>query len=128
MTDRRRVADWVLVALTLGLQFWGLYAPSLPDLGTSGIPFADKAGHAVMFALATWALLRVLDVRVVLALMGLQIVASELVQAFWLPERTGDVWDAAADLLGVAVGWWTWRTGASDERHGNSGTGQPPSA
>lgn len=118
--DQRRLADWVLVALTLGVQFWGLYAPTLPDLGTSGIPFADKAGHAVMFALATWALLRVLDVRIVLALMGLQLVASEVVQALFLPERSGDVWDAAADALGIAVGWWTWRKGLAEE-DGNSG-------
>ncbi|QIK73615.1 VanZ family protein [Propioniciclava coleopterorum] len=120
MPDQRRLADWVLVALTLGVQFWGLYAPTLPDLGTSGIPFADKAGHAVMFALATWALLRVLDVRIVLALMGLQLVASEVVQALFLPERSGDVWDAAADALGIAVGWWTWRKGLAEE-DGNPG-------
>ncbi len=29
---------------------------------------------------------------------------SELVQHFWLPGRTGDVWDAVLDLVGVALG------------------------
>ena len=32
---------------------------------------------------------------------------SELVQHFYLGQRSGDVWDAVADLVGVAVGWWT---------------------
>ncbi len=112
--QQRRLADWVLVALTLGLQFWGLFAPQLPDLGTAGIPFADKAGHLVMFALATWALLRVLDARIVLVLMGVQLVASEVIQGFLLPERSGDVWDGVADAVGIAVGWWTWRKAVAE--------------
>lgn len=107
--QQRQLADWVLVVVTVGVQCWALYAPTLPDLGTGGIPFADKAGHVVIFALATWALLRVLDVRIVLVLMGLQMVASEVVQGLLLPQRSADVWDALADALGIAVGWWTWR-------------------
>lgn len=122
MPDQRRVANLVVVVIALGVQFWGLYAPQLPDLGAGAIPLADKAGHLVMFALATWALLRVLDLRIVLALMGVQLVASEVVQALLLPGRSGDVWDAVADAVGIAVGWWTWRQGLADDHPGNTKT------
>jgi VanZ family protein len=47
----------------------------------------------------------------------LDAVSSELVQHFWLPHRTGDVFDAVADVAGVLIGSWlaggmsTWRRG-----------------
>jgi hypothetical protein len=42
-----RLADWVLVVVTVGLQLWALYAPSLPDLGTSWVPVRrqDRPRH-----------------------------------------------------------------------------------
>ncbi|MFZ2748768.1 MAG: hypothetical protein WAZ15_00535 [Propioniciclava sp.] len=123
-----RLADWVLVVVTVGLQFWALYAPSLPDLGTSWVPFADKIGHVIVFALATWALLRVLDLRLVMVLMAIQLVVSEVVQGLFLPGRSGDVWDAAADALGIAVGWWTWRTATGEDSDGNTKAGTGPEA
>jgi VanZ family protein len=46
----------------------------------------------------------------VLALFAVQAVASELVQAAFLPARAGDVWDVVADLLGIAVGWGLFAT------------------
>lgn len=122
VSDRGRLADWILVAITLGVQFWGLYSPRLPDLGAGAIPFADKAGHLLMFALATWALLRVVGIRVVLTLMAVQLVTSEVIQAVYLPGRTGDVLDALADAVGIAVGWWTWRSGSVSDEPGNTGT------
>ena len=123
-----RLADWVLVVVTVGMQLWALYAPSLPDLGTSWVPFADKIGHVIVFALATWALLRVLDLRLVMVLMAIQLVVSEVVQGLFLPGRSGDVWDAAADALGIAVGWWTWRTATGEDSDGNTKAGTGPEA
>ena len=118
-----RLADWVLVVVTVGLQLWALYAPSLPDLGTSWVPFADKIGHVIVFALATWALLRVLDLRLVMVLMAIQLVVSEVVQGLFLPgrQREGQAGaDAAGDLAGKGTGNAARRHhGRADQLQGN---------
>lgn len=83
------------------------------------MPGADKVVHVALFAVATWALARVLPVRVAVALMLVQVAASEVVQATLLPTRSGDVLDALADLLGVGLGWGVWqnrRTPATPRR------------
>lgn len=126
--QQRKLADWVLVVITVGVQFWALYAPSLPDVGVDGIPFVDKIGHIIIFALATWALLRVFDLRLVMALMVVQLVVSEVVQGLFLPGRSGDIGDAIADAVGIAVGWWTWRTATLQDGDGNTRTGSGPEA
>lgn len=73
------------------------------------IPGLDKAGHFAIFAVATWALLRVLPVGWVLAVMAAQMVASELVQGYLLPHRSAEWGDLLADALGVLLGLAVWR-------------------
>ena len=87
-----------------------LYSPELPDLdgGPDGLGF-DKAGHVAIFALTTWALLRVLPMGWALAAMAAQLVLSEWVQGALLPHRSAEWGDLLADLLGVLVGWTVWR-------------------
>ena len=79
-----------------------------PGSADGSLPFlqADKVVHAGVFALlaatgrwrfgpAAWVLLTVCAYAPL----------SEVVQTFLLPDRDGDWRDAAADLLGVALGW-----------------------
>lgn len=103
MTGRR---GWQLAFATLLLvQFWALYAPRTPSVDT-GLPL-DKAVHFTLFATVTWLGLRAgIPVRWVAAAMVLQAAASEVVQNYLLPQRGGDIWDFAADVLGIAVGMW----------------------
>lgn len=105
---RRAAASWIVVALALALQLWGLYTTSPPDPGPLSFPGLDKIVHVVLFAVPTWALMRVVPKPwMALAPMLLHVPVSELIQHFWIAERGGDVLDALAGLLGVAVGWWT---------------------
>jgi VanZ family protein len=43
-------------------------------------------------------------VRAAVLIFAVHAPLSELVQHYALPGRTGDVWDAVLDLVGVAVG------------------------
>lgn len=105
-----------------------LYWPSPPDV-TPGfeVPGLDKAVHFGLFALATWALLRVLPVWAAVGLMLVQVGLSEWVQGTFLPQRSADVWDAVADLVGIAAGWagWTGWTRWGRSGHGGVRPGGP---
>lgn len=101
------------VPLTLGLlavaaQVWALYSPgsAVPDLPLP-IPGADKIVHALLFGVPVWLLLRA-NVRrlIVLPVALVHVAVSEIVQHRWIANRTGDVRDAAADLLGIGLGLW----------------------
>ena len=71
-------------------------------------------GYAlILFAVPTWALMKVVPNQwFALVPMLLHVPVSELVQANLLPGRGGEWWDAVADLVGIAVGWWTVRSTA----------------
>jgi VanZ family protein len=111
--DRRALVGgaWAAVALQLVV----LYAPEAPDLGADLIPFADKLVHCLVFGLATalWARLS-RRVWVVAAVFAVHAALSEVAQGAWLPGRSGDALDVAADLVGVALGVWVglaWHRG-----------------
>ncbi len=73
------------------------------------MPGLDKVVHLGLFAVATWALLRVLPARAALGLMLAQVVLSEWLQGRFLVERSAELADAVADLVGIAIGWaWWW--------------------
>lgn len=101
MTQRaRRLA----AAAALGVQFAVLYIPRTPELGVAGLPW-DKVVHAAAFALPTYALIRAGVPRVpVVGAMLVQAVGSELLQRTALPDRSGDVGDVLADLVGIGLG------------------------
>ena len=70
------------------------------------VPGADKVVHAVLFLLLTaTAALRFGAGARVLVLALVYAVASELVQAGLLAERSGDAWDVLADAGGAVAGW-----------------------
>ena len=99
----RRPGVLALLGLAVAAQLVVLYSPE--GGGAPLFPEADKVVHVLVFlvpvALAVVAGFRR---RLVVAVFGAQAVLSEVVQALFLPHRSGDVLDAVADLTGVALG------------------------
>jgi VanZ family protein len=97
----RRRAAWVLLVVLLVLQAVGLYSADAP--GPGGVPGLDKVGHLLAFALpaavAGW-----LRSRRVVVLLVVHAVVSEPLQGWLTPARQPDPLDAAADLVGIALG------------------------
>lgn len=96
---------WVLFAAACIINLVGVYWPSQPGPDALlGIPHLDKVAHLGLFAAVAFtgllAGLRSLPLGAVLV--G-HAVLSELVQAAYA-DRSGDPFDAVADLGGVAVG------------------------
>ncbi len=92
----------MVFGVALLVQVWALYVPSAPSVDT-GLPL-DKVVHAALFALVTWLGLR-LGYRWIIPAMVAQAALSELVQSWFLPQRSGDIADLLADLLGIALAW-----------------------
>jgi VanZ family protein len=110
VTRQAPSADTALAAAALALNLAVLYAPRAPAVDTGGLP-VDKLVHAVVFALPTIALARAGVPRGwAVGLMALHAPASELLQAHFLRDRSGEVGDVVADLVGVGLGamalWW----------------------
>lgn len=87
------------------VQLVVLYAPRAPSADTgAGLPL-DKLIHVLVFALPTAALIRAgVPRRWVVGAMVAHALASEVLQAALLDERSGDPGDALADLIGVLLG------------------------
>ena len=97
-------ACWCCSALAVAVQLVVLYAPD--GGGPPLFPQRDKVVHVLVFlvpvALAVLAGFRPAARR--RRVFAAQAVLSEVVQAVFLPHRSGDVLDAVADLTGVALG------------------------
>jgi VanZ family protein len=101
-----RRQGWQLAfALACVVNVAVLYAPrSGPG---SDIPYADKAVHLLLFAAVAFTGSKIrLPLGWLAGVLVLNAAASELVQHYWLPQRSGDVFDAVADVTGVALGAW----------------------
>ena len=89
--------------LFLALQLLALYLPGDPVM----VPAAtnlDKLAHAALFALPVYFFGRLTRrVGLVAGLFAVHAVASELIQGTFLPNRDGSIWDALADLVGIAL-------------------------
>ncbi len=109
---RRGKLGWSLAfLLSLAVQLVVLYAPRAPSVST-GLPL-DKVVHVAVFAAVAGTGLRAgLPARVLVTALLAHAVVSELIQAQWLAHRSGDVWDAVADAVGVGLGWAAVRTRA----------------
>ncbi len=121
----RGVRVAVLAAVTV-VHLLVLYVPRTPSVSTSGLRL-DLLVHAAVFAAlalaAVWVRWRWLTPTLVAVLLVVEAVVSEAVQALWLPQRSGDVTDLAADLLGAALGLWLGvRAGRSREPGESSGS------
>ncbi|GAA1628222.1 hypothetical protein GCM10009744_15150 [Kribbella alba] len=96
-------AGFVLACL---IHLYGLYSPRQAGPDT-GLPYADKVAHLLLFGSVACLGLRVgLPARWLLPVLAANAVVSELVQHFLLPHRSGDPFDSLADLVGVALGAW----------------------
>jgi VanZ family protein len=90
----------------VGLVVVQLLAVYWPRVDVQGpVTWTDKVVHVLLFLLPTVAgLVAGLRPSWVVGLIALHAPVSELVQHFVLPNRSGDVWDAVADLSGVVLG------------------------
>lgn len=92
--------------LAVLLSLYVLFAPD-PGGPDTALPGADKAVHLVLFALlagtARW---RYGGALLVLGAVLAYAPASEAVQALLLADRSGDLLDVVADVVGALVGWW----------------------
>lgn len=89
--------------VVLAIHLAALYWPRVTIVGP--VSWTDKFVHPLLFLVpvvvgALWRR-RVLPVAIVFTLHA---PVSELVQHYLLPNRSGDPWDAVADLLGVGLG------------------------
>ncbi len=95
----------VLVALAVAavvVQLAVLYWPVVTIEGP--VSWTDKVVHLLVFAVPTYAVGRALgSVRTAVLAFALHAPVSELIQHFLLPGRSGDVWDAVVDLVGVGL-------------------------
>lgn len=95
------------------LILWAAYTNNLPLGLLNKIPYYDKIGHVVLYAMASYLGHCVLNRRhfrsvrylpVFPALFGLVMTAEEIVQGF-SPYRTLDALDLVCSLGGVALGY-----------------------
>ncbi|MBZ2196316.1 VanZ family protein [Ruania sp. N2-46] len=87
-------------------QVLALYWPRV-DIPGDGVPGTDKAVHVLIFAavMATGLLAGIPAKWLALGLAA-HAVLSELIQHLALPNRSGDLLDLVADLVGIALGWY----------------------
>lgn len=92
---------WAALGVVLLAQVYLLYVHT--GSGTELFPFADKAGHLLIFAVS--AVLAVLTrTRWALVVVIGHALVSEPLQAWLTTSRAADPWDLVADLLGLAAG------------------------
>jgi hypothetical protein len=90
------------VVVVLG-HLAALYWPSVGIVGP--VSWTDKVVHLLLFAVPTYAVgLALRSLWPAIVAFTLHAPVSELIQHWLLPHRSGDVWDAVLDLVGVGVG------------------------
>jgi VanZ family protein len=94
-----RVAFVLLVMAHLAALYW-------PRIEIQGpVTWTDKVAHVLLFLAPTVAgLLAGVRPAYLVAVVALHAPVSELLQHYLLPHRSGDAWDAVADLGGVVLG------------------------
>ena len=98
----RRTAA-VVFAVLLVTHLAALYWPRVDVQGP--VTWSDKVVHVLLFLAPTVAgLLAGVRPAHVVGFLALHAPVSELVQHYLLPHRSGDPWDAVADLAGVVLG------------------------
>jgi len=101
---------WWLVVPVLALHLLALYLPGNP--ATPDPLYVDKVVHAALFGIPVWVLGRLTGRGwLIAAVFAVHAVFSELAQKWWIPNRSGDVYDGLADLVGIGIAvWWLHRT------------------
>ncbi|HIZ36924.1 MAG TPA: VanZ family protein [Candidatus Ruania gallistercoris] len=97
----------VLFGAAVILQLLALYLPQAPSPGGVSVPGADKAVHVLVFALVMLTgVLTGLPARWLALILAAHALLSEAIQHLWLPDRSGDLLDAVADVAGILLGWY----------------------
>lgn len=105
---RDRAARWAILALAVAVQLIVLYSPRAVST-PPGLP-VDKLVHIAIFGFVAWAGVRAgIPLGWVVGVLLAHAVISEIVQAWMLPNRSGDPWDAVADTVGTLLGAWLGR-------------------
>ena len=103
MAEARPRRAVVVFAVLLVAHLAALYWPRVDVQGP--VTWSDKVVHVLLFAAPTVAgLLAGVRPAYLVGLLALHAPVSELLQHFLLPNRSGDAWDAVADLGGVVLG------------------------
>ncbi|GAA4723847.1 hypothetical protein GCM10025782_22270 [Pedococcus ginsenosidimutans] len=96
----------VVAVLAVLVHLAAIYWPRVDVVGP--VPWTDKVVHVLLFGVPTVLLLVARPTRLhpalVVGALALHAPVSELLQHYLLPHRSGDPWDAVADLGGVVLG------------------------
>ncbi len=114
------------LVIAVALHLYGLYRPGEPT-ASEWFPQSDKVLHFLGFAApSTLAVLLFRHWWPIVVFAG-HAVVSEIVQAWWLPGRDGDVLDVVADLTGLlpALGLWWWLRRDSQRRASATAASSP---
>jgi hypothetical protein len=99
-TRSRALLPGAVAVLVLHLA--ALYWPSVGIVGP--VSWTDKVVHLLLFAVPTYAVgLALRSLWAAVIAFALHAPLSELIQHRLLPHRSGDVWDAVLDLVGVGI-------------------------
>jgi len=102
--EPRKLLWRLAFGVALAVQLIAVYSPQ--GLAGPGITGLDKVVHVSIFFAPALALLMIgIRARWALGILALHAPVSELIQHFFLAHRSGDVFDALADLSGVGLGW-----------------------
>ena len=92
-----------LAAAAVAVHLAALYWPRVDVQGP--VTWTDKVVHVLLFGVPALLVLRAWPrAWPAVGLLALHAPLSELAQHHWLSHRSGDVWDAVADLGGVVLG------------------------
>jgi VanZ family protein len=100
----RHAGRWIAFLVCVVVQTLVLYLPRVP--APSAPHGMDKLVHAAVFAAVAWTGLRAgVPTRPLMLALLANAVVSEVYQSTFLPHRSGDPLDAAADAVGVLAVW-----------------------
>lgn len=89
----------------MAVHLVALYTPGSPN--SISVPGLDKVVHLLLFAIPVWFLARLTSrLWLVAAVFSVEAILSEVIQASFVPYRTGDPIDALFDFLGIALAVW----------------------
>ncbi len=98
-----RRLDLVVFGFVVALSAYVFFDPSPP--GEAPFRYADKVVHAVLFLAVAWTGARAgLEFRALAIGLVAYAIGSEVIQYAFLSDRSGDLSDVAADLVGAAAG------------------------
>jgi VanZ family protein len=126
---RNTLMPWILLVGWCGMIFWQSSSPLPPE--TPSLPGLDKLAHAAIYGLLAYLAARAFATLPRAAEARLTSAAAVLFAAFYgftdefhqtfVPGRSADLWDLAADLAGALAGGWLYHRRTRMRRRPDSG-------